>query len=384
MASVLSLRPQSPFKRSFSDNPYLRSCSPFKDSPLGTLREAAPRNGSACSLYTIGAIGSRDWFNASENTPPLTSRSLLDLGQDQKVEAPTKTSLAISSPARAYQGLDFLPIPHIEAPTEPYGRKRKATDPITEPSSSDDNLVVEADNDTDDRETSELLDIYDAMSIPLPEGRLSDNTGSEPSLEVEELAIPLQVSPQPFRRWMSTLKRRHVHRRKDAVSELPLLAVQTISGPGSSSLSSLLQVPDSLRRDSLSSSMAGVTAMASTSMTIASASIAPRSEAFGIQAKARVSNRSSHFSDARKSTESNTGGLGPILDESAWLRSIQRRKIVEEIIASEESYIGDLKILINVSFYVPALVLADQSSGLFHDVDLRPYIISPDSCIHPT
>lgn len=46
--------------------------------------------------------------------------------------------------------------------------------------------------------------------------------------------------------------------------------------------------------------------------------------------------------------DSHRGLLGPIMDESAWLRSLQRRKIVEELIASEEGYIADLKVLINV------------------------------------
>lgn len=61
----------------------------------------------------------------------------------------------------------------------------------------------------------------------------------------------------------------------------------------------------------------------------------------------RFGNRSSN-TDARRSIDSNRGGLGPVLDESAWLRSLQRRKVVEELIASEESYIADLKVLINV------------------------------------
>jgi hypothetical protein len=93
--------------------------------------------------------------------------------------------------------------------------------------------------------------------------------------------------------------------------------------------------------------MAFVTAVKSTSITIASTSIAPTS-AKGPQSKARLGNRSSN-TDARRSMDSHHGGLGPVIDESAWLRSLQRRKVVEELIASEEGYIADLKVLINVS-----------------------------------
>jgi hypothetical protein len=82
-------------------------------------------------------------------------------------------------------------------------------------------------------------------------------------------------------------------------------------------------------------------------MTAASTSIAPRSDT-GLRGKVRIGNRSSHYSDARRSLDSHRGRFGSVIDESAWLRSLQRRKIVEELIASEESYIADLKVLINV------------------------------------
>jgi hypothetical protein len=88
----------------------------------------------------------------------------------------------------------------------------------------------------------------------------------------------------------------------------------------------------------------------------------------------------------RKSTDSNTANLGPIIDESAWLRSVQRRKIVEEIISSEESYIGDLKILINVSSanYPLLLPVAEpmRLTGLLHNSQLCSRIINSNSIIH--
>jgi hypothetical protein len=148
------------------------------------------------------------------------------------------------------------------------------------------------------------------------------------------------------------LRKRHIRRRRD--SHIGVLG-------GSKKLididASLLSphapgpIPGSPRpcSDSLSSSMGCIMATRSASTTVASTSIAPHSERVGAQPKARMGKRSSTFSEVRKSTDSNAANLGPILDESAWLRSVQRRKIVEEIISSEESYIGDLKVLINVS-----------------------------------
>jgi hypothetical protein len=98
----------------------------------------------------------------------------------------------------------------------------------------------------------------------------------------------------------------------------------------------------------MSSSMGCVAAVGSASVTVGSASIAPHSDANHL-GHTRIGQRGSHLSDARRSTDSHRGPLGPIIDESAWLRSVQRRKIVEELIASEEGYIADLKVLINVS-----------------------------------
>jgi hypothetical protein len=98
-------------------------------------------------------------------------------------------------------------------------------------------------------------------------------------------------------------------------------------------------------------------------MTVGSTSIALRSDA-GYPGKGRVG-RSSHYSDARRSMNSHRGTLGPIVDKCAWLRSLQRRKIVEELIASEEGYIADLKILINVCHWNQYAL--ETLSGACHD-----------------
>lgn len=213
---------------------------------------------------------------------------------------------------------------------------------------------MEVDGDDDNEDGTKFFNLYDAINIPLPEGRFSDNTGSESQNDKPENApVVIASNQQPFRRWISTLRRRHVQRRKDNFSDAPRWSVDPIEGEAAI-LAPIKLLPESLRRrsGSFSSSLACVTAMKSASITVASASIAPRSDAGGFQGKARTGHRSSGFSDARRSTDSHTGALAPIIDESAWLRSLQRRKIVEELISSEESYIADLKVLINVGLYL--------------------------------
>jgi hypothetical protein len=355
MAYVLSLRPQSPLKRSFSDNPYLRSCSSLKDAPISALRDITLRNASACSLYSLAENRAGEWLRGIENTPPpLTSHSLLDLGHDKDIyglsvravdHAPRKRNCPPSRPPPLF--------PRDAAPAEPYSKKSTAMEQVTKTSSNEHVTVecVKVDDDNEDEEVKKIFNIYDAINIPLPEGRFSDNTGSEYHNDVsEDVSVAIASNQQLFRRWMSTLRRRHVRHRKDNVSDAPRWSVDLTEGEVTM-LAPSNSLPESLRQrsGSFSSSLACVTAMKSASITVASASIAPRSDAGGFQGKPCTGHRSSGFSDVRKSTDSHTGALAPIIDESAWLRSLQRRKIVEELISSEESYVADLKVLINVS-----------------------------------
>jgi hypothetical protein len=354
MAYVLSLRPHSPLKRSFSDNPYLQTCSPLKGLTMGTLRDITPRNASACSLYSLGSNQAGEWLCGTENTPPpLTSRSLLELGPEKeecgrdvraKDHEPRKRSCGLNRPPPSFSRT-------VLAPSDPFSKKVRQTEPVTEILDSDlsspEPMILDSNTDDD----TDYFDLFEAIHIPIPEGRWSDNTGSESCEEPREAPVAIADSLQPFRRWMSILRRRHMYRRKDSLSEVPALAVEMFEGDINFPNLQLPFVPlsETSRRmsASMSSSLGCVTAVKSASITVASVSIAPRSDAGNFHSKVRLGNRSSHYSEARQSTDSHRA-LGPILDESAWLRSAQRRRIVEELISSEESYIADLKVLINV------------------------------------
>ncbi|KAF1943575.1 hypothetical protein EJ02DRAFT_433135 [Clathrospora elynae] len=353
MAYVLSLRPQSPLKRSFSDSPYLNTCSPLKDTLHPPLSDITARNASACSLYSLGSNRLGDWSRGDENTPPLTSRSLLDLVPEKSV-FPFNTRHVVEEPRKRNCGLDRPPPSFARgtAPSNPYSRRHIEVQHVSESSSDSENSAEAMEIDGNNFGETHLFNLYEAIHVPLPAARFSDNTRSEPHEEQEAAPATITVSSQPFRRWMNTLRRRQVQRWKDHISEVPRLSFDTTDGHSFMS-PPLSQVSESIRRtsDSMTSSMDYVTAMKSASMTVASASIAPRSEA-GLHGKARLGNRSSNYSEARRSLESHRGALGPVLDESAWLRSLQRRKVVEELIASEESYIADLKVLINDYFMI--------------------------------
>ncbi|KAF2006591.1 Rho guanyl nucleotide exchange factor [Amniculicola lignicola CBS 123094] len=363
MVYMMSLRPQSPMKRSFSDNPTARSCSPC------ALESITPRNASPSSFYSLGSSGA--WLRGNENTPPpLTSRSLLDLSQQAHVPRLDHRSAHLLLPTR--NGGNSRPIPAFSQNpqlTGPYSKQDVDSEDVQASTEAPEVQTMDVDIDSaEDDDPAELYDLYDAIRIPLPDGRWSDNSGSEPNCEHIELPVPTEPTPQPFRRWMSTLRRRHVQRRRNTLMETSHCSIDIGNVSEASSLPLRSHLHEKLRRksDSMSSSMDCITAVKSASITVASVSIAHRSEGGGTQARLRMGAHSSNYSEARKSTDSNVGPLGPIIDESAWLRSLQRRKIVEELLASEESYIGDLKVLINDYFMlltsVPALTTQTRAS----------------------
>lgn len=323
----------------------------MKEPLLGPLSDITARNASACSLYSLGSNRVGSWAHGNENTPPLTSQSLLNLAPEHGSD--TLAVRPIDHGPRKENRRNERPLPflaRVTAPSNPYSRKSRETNHVPELSMSSDSSDEPMDTDDSHLEESELFDLYEAIQVPLPEGHASDKTSSKSKLEEEEQALPVEVAKQqPFRRWLSTLRRRHLQRREDRASGA-LRPSLDIDHRARDALLRPPQAQEYLRRhsESMSSSMGGVITMKSASMTIASTSIAPGSETGG-QGRGRIGNRSSHYSDVRRSLDSHPGPLGPIVDESAWLRSLQRRKIVEELIASEEGYIADLKVLINAS-----------------------------------
>jgi hypothetical protein len=81
------------------------------------------------------------------------------------------------------------------------------------------------------------------MHVSLPEVRFSDNSGDEPTAEP---APPNHVDAtvsQPFRRWMSTLWRRHLERRKGWCTGAPRLSFSLEHGnTGDDTVKSLARV----------------------------------------------------------------------------------------------------------------------------------------------
>ncbi len=150
---------------------------------------------------------------------------------------------------------------------------------------------------------------------------------------------------RPFNKWMRTLQRRATDRRKTVSCDVT----------GSTLEHELFETPSTRRRSGHKKSSSGssfgfVTAVKSASISLASFSVAPRSKRTGVSSRHQRTDRSSKASNVgRLSEDSSYLATGVIIDQAVTNRLLQRRRVLEEIITTEESYVADVKFLMNVS-----------------------------------
>ena len=166
---------------------------------------------------------------------------------------------------------------------------------------------------------------------------------------------------KPFHRWVKSLRRRAAYRR----SILPNCETPLYQPFHSAAIEPKRSWPSrhSHQKSSSGSSFGFVTAVRSTGVSLSS---------FGTAAKPRLSASMSHglagtdrssrasMSITRTSEDSSNVENTCTLDVTQIERSLQRRRILEEIINTEESYIGDVRFLMNVRFFglaVPGALL---------------------------
>jgi hypothetical protein len=154
----------------------------------------------------------------------------------------------------------------------------------------------------------------------------------------------------PFRRWMQTIHRKsnHPHWDEDPHNIRWLLA--EFDEPDTRD-TVLLQSPVNRRHKKSSSwaSSAFVTAVRSASISLATLSVAPQSSKMRGSTHVRSSNRSSRLSHSlNRWSIDETSNSTHMVDEASRQRATKRRQILEELVESEESYVADLKVLVNV------------------------------------
>lgn len=175
---------------------------------------------------------------------------------------------------------------------------------------------------------------------------IKDQENSRPSTMMTKTTLP---TTHPFRRWISTLRRKNSKNVGPLKVREERWSLDDFEEPVSARLAlPRRQTINSHRKTSSWSSSGFVEAVKSARAGLGSLNVAPpgRRNRKSILRSSDVSSRVSH-SGNRTSMDSGHGSTY-LIDEAAWARGIQRRRTLEELVSSEESYISDLKVLVNV------------------------------------
>jgi hypothetical protein len=177
--------------------------------------------------------------------------------------------------------------------------------------------------------------------------------------ELEPRHEPPSIQPTrpPFEKWVKSFNKKATRRHRRANS----IAGTGVSDSDFHSLQSRNRTRHGLRKSVSGSSLGFVTAVKSASISLASFSIATKSRNRGHSSKHQKTDRSSRASNIgpRTSEDSAYAARGIANDVAVTNRSIRRRRVLEEIISTEEGYFGDVKFLMNVS-----LELSSKIQGL--------------------
>ena len=348
MAFVLPLPSHSPLQRNFDSAWLGASCSSLADDSLtfpSRLYDA--RNLSTASIRSAASLPVKVPIHGNENTQPrIESRSVLSLALDgnphcrsSSGQIPRKPSwrsestipspLGPSSPCLSLKNTGYLGGKCNGHATPGHASRINRID-------DDCTRIADALHTESNISHGDLPFLYvEGDQIRIEPGGVEKKNASAPK-------------EPPHRRWLSVL-RRNGRRREDTAAAVSQFQPQMVGA----SLESL--VPDMApfhgHRQSLSiaSSWDFVTTVKTASMTLAGTSIAPRSRRGTRTSTGTGDNRNSRYSEKRLSEDSTTLPLITAIDEKILARSVQRHKILEELVLSEESYISDLRVLASVS-----------------------------------
>ncbi|KAI0817675.1 hypothetical protein GGR55DRAFT_31000 [Xylaria sp. FL0064] len=175
-------------------------------------------------------------------------------------------------------------------------------------------------------------------SLDLPRFSIChDNNG------IEEPEERLTSTPRPFHKWMKNLHRRA--RRASVESNVAELFSDYPSTEGP------IRINGHRKSSSGSSSFGFVAAVKSATVSLASASVKTRQRRHAarssVHTRTDLSSRGS-ISAPRMSEDSTYYERSSHMDPAVTERLLQRRRILEELITTEESYIGDIRFLMNV------------------------------------
>lgn len=292
------------------------------------------------------------------------------------------THKASQATLRYHRGFANFSIPgHISRPRPEniYMPKEIASAPITPSPISEVDSLMDIDLNAGCGEDSNYSDEEIAAYRDEGQLRLSFDPTIEDTLEtrkrqaksdtLDERSSPVVGTPDsakyPFRRWMrslrykspgqSSLKRKKSLTVRQERWSLDDFEAKQISKPTPPTVEK--QRPRHKKASSWSS--AGlVTAVKSATVGLTAPQSPTKSRRLSIL---RSSLRSSGTSQATVRGSFDSHASPKVLDDAAWERARQRRRTLEEILGSEESYVADLKVLVNVCHwkYRPHWVTTD-------------------------
>lgn len=206
------------------------------------------------------------------------------------------------------------------------------------------------------------VDACDADEFPEPHMTPLEPTPSH--LPVPEPSLPADKSRKPFHKWMNTLRKRGEQRRRNLDLDSPAAQFLSIDAE----VTKPANYNRHRRHSSSDSSFAFITALKSPSISLASFSVLGRSKLATNVVSSKAHSRTDRSSRAsltgvRLSEDSQYPGRAAAMDPAVAERAMQRRRILEELISTEEGYIRDVRFLMNV--YVTILAsLPTQVPGL--------------------
>ncbi|KAK3940059.1 hypothetical protein QBC46DRAFT_354467 [Diplogelasinospora grovesii] len=257
-------------------------------------------------------------------------------------------------------------IPHLIVPDEHVPRSVEETDAnevAVDHTSNVDDLHMHGANALKSLDETPAGQFRDSVSLE----QQSKNTEyfSDEGEDFEHTANGAAPSSStPFYKWIRTIQKRAARRREVMGSEGDV-ALCYVSADGDSSVS----WRSSHRRQSSSGSSFGfVTAVKSASISLTSASVLTRSRRNALRSSLARSktDRSSRASveGARLSEDSTCLDRQMITDPLVMERSQRRRRILEELIHTEESYIGDVRLLMHVYITIFAAMTTTLPPGV--------------------
>lgn len=314
---------------------------------LGTVYRPQNRRVSATSFKSASSTPLESPLVNNENQDPF--RPFLRPDDDGKdVLGPKglqrKVSKAVSH--KSSWGTD-IPVP-----------PRSRASSLVQDSGPLDDVDLGSSSRLDAAENRVYLDLTSSKSKQ-PGDESQTGTKQENSEDLEDKRIEPTASQgkstaneeHPFKRWVQTLRR--------IKSSHPEMFTAHVPGwPSDESDKRLsgndfLTIPAAHDRHSKRSSLASsgfVTGMRTATASVESSSLMPDSRRNTTFSDNQTSNRRSYLSngDARMSGESGRPMTVNSMDDAAWHRGVKRRQIIQELVSSEESYVADMKVLVNV------------------------------------